>query len=65
MASPPGGPTTMLRGAAVRVVIAEDSVLLREGLGRILAEYGDEVVAALGDGGRLVRDRRGAPRPTS
>ena len=33
----------------MRVLIVEDSVLLREGLGRILAEYGDEVVAALGD----------------
>ena len=32
----------------MRVLIVEDSVLLREGLGRILAEYGDEVVAALG-----------------
>ena len=38
----------------MRVVIAEDSVLLREGLARMLAEYGDEVVAALGDGGDLV-----------
>src|SRR5438552_1074224 len=32
--------------AAVRVVIAEDSVLLREGLTRLLAEAGHEVVAA-------------------
>jgi DNA-binding NarL/FixJ family response regulator len=32
----------------MRVVIAEDSVLLREGIGRILAEHGDEVVASLG-----------------
>jgi DNA-binding NarL/FixJ family response regulator len=32
----------------VRVVIVEDSVLLREGLGRLLAEHGDEVVASLG-----------------
>ena len=38
----------------MRVVIAEDSVLLREGLTRILAEFGDEVVAALGDAGRLL-----------
>lgn len=37
----------------MRVVIAEDSVLLREGLARILAEFGDEVVAALGDAGAL------------
>jgi DNA-binding NarL/FixJ family response regulator len=38
----------------VRVVIAEDSVLLREGLSRLLAEYDAEVVAALGDAGRLL-----------
>jgi DNA-binding NarL/FixJ family response regulator len=38
----------------VRVVIAEDSVLLREGLGRILAEYGDEVVAGLATADELV-----------
>ncbi len=34
----------------MRVVIAEDSVLLREGLVRLLREYGAEVVAAVGDG---------------
>ena len=33
----------------MRVVIAEDSVLLREGITRLLAEYDAEVVAALGD----------------
>jgi DNA-binding NarL/FixJ family response regulator len=33
---------------SLRVVIVEDSVLLREGLSRLLAELGDEVVAALG-----------------
>jgi DNA-binding NarL/FixJ family response regulator len=38
----------------MRVVIAEDSVLLREGIGRILAEYGDEVVAALGTADELL-----------
>jgi DNA-binding NarL/FixJ family response regulator len=38
----------------VRVVIAEDSVLLREGITRILAEHGAEVAAALGDAGRLL-----------
>jgi len=31
------------------VVIAEDSVLLREGLGRLLVEYGAEVLAMVGD----------------
>jgi DNA-binding NarL/FixJ family response regulator len=38
----------------VRVVIAEDSVLLREGIGRLLGEYGHEVVDALGDATRLL-----------
>ncbi|MEV5612459.1 response regulator transcription factor [Streptomyces sp. NPDC052225] len=33
----------------MRVIIAEDSTLLREGLVRLLAEEGHEVVAALGD----------------
>jgi len=33
----------------VRIVIAEDSVLLREGLTRLLADYGHEVVDALAD----------------
>ncbi|MFJ8824007.1 response regulator [Streptomyces sp. NPDC102467] len=33
----------------MRVIIAEDSTLLREGLARLLAEEGHEVVAALGD----------------
>ena len=39
----------------VRVVLAEDSVLLREGLVRLLAEAGADVVEAVGDGDSLVR----------
>ncbi len=38
----------------MRVVIAEDGVLLREGLGRLLADEGHEVVAAVGDALALV-----------
>jgi DNA-binding NarL/FixJ family response regulator len=38
----------------VRVVVADDSVLLREGLVRLVEEAGDEVVAAVGDGPALV-----------
>ena len=38
----------------MRVVLAEDSVLLREGLVRLLDEAGAQVVAAVGDGGALV-----------
>lgn len=39
----------------VRVVIAEDSVLLREGLTRLLTDRGHEVVAGVGDGDTLVK----------
>ncbi|MFC6082202.1 response regulator transcription factor [Sphaerisporangium aureirubrum] len=38
----------------MRVVIAEDSVLLREGLVRLLADGGIETVAAVGDGDALI-----------
>lgn len=38
----------------MRIVIAEDSVLLRAGLERLLADAGHEVVAAVGDGDALV-----------
>jgi DNA-binding NarL/FixJ family response regulator len=37
----------------VRVVIAEDQVLLREGLARLFEDAGHEVVASLGDAGHL------------
>lgn len=39
----------------VRVVIAEDSVLLREGLTRLLTDRGHEVVAGVSDGEALVK----------
>ena len=38
----------------MRVVIAEDSVLLREGISRLLVEYDAVVVAALGDASKLL-----------
>jgi len=38
----------------MRVVIAEDSVLLRDGLGRLFASYDIEVAAAVGDAGALL-----------
>jgi DNA-binding NarL/FixJ family response regulator len=38
----------------VRVLIAEDGVLLREGLARVLADEGHQVVAAMGDALDLV-----------
>jgi len=40
----------------VRVVIAEDLALLRDGLTRLLRDNGVEVVAAVGDGDALVRE---------
>jgi DNA-binding NarL/FixJ family response regulator len=47
---------------ASRVTVAEDSVLLREGLSRLLAEAGFEVVDAVGDGEALLRSV-GAQQP--
>lgn len=38
----------------MRIVLAEDSALLREGLARVLADAGFEVVAAVGDAERLL-----------
>ncbi|WP_456940751.1 response regulator [Geodermatophilus sp. SYSU D00525] len=40
---------------SLRVVLGEDSVLLREGLVRLLEEAGTTVAAAVGDGPSLVR----------
>jgi len=39
----------------VRIVIAEDSVLLRAGLTRILADAGEDIVATVGDADELLR----------
>ena len=49
---PPPGPPT---GAPCRVVIAEDDVLLREGIARLLTEAGFEVVAQAATADDLVR----------
>jgi DNA-binding NarL/FixJ family response regulator len=46
----------------VRVVVAEDSVLLREGIVRLLSESGLEVVGQSGDAEDLLR-KAGAHRP--
>jgi len=46
----------------VRVVIAEDSVLLRDGLVRLLTSTGFEVAAAVGDADALL-DAVGTHRP--
>jgi DNA-binding NarL/FixJ family response regulator len=50
-------PSAPADGAAtrpLRIVVADDAVLLREGLVRLLAEDGHQVVAAVGDGPALV-----------
>jgi DNA-binding NarL/FixJ family response regulator len=39
----------------VRVILAEDSTLLREGLARLLVEESHDVLAAVGDGDSLVQ----------
>lgn len=43
-----------MTAAPLRIVIAEDSVLLRAGLERLLADGGHEVVAAVGDATALL-----------
>jgi DNA-binding NarL/FixJ family response regulator len=48
--------------AALRVVIADDSVLLREGLSRLLEESGFEVAGQAGDADDLLR-KVGAHKP--
>src|SRR6516225_6992616 len=42
----------------MRVVVAEDSILLREGIVRLLGEAGFEIVGQAGDGDELVRKVR-------
>ncbi len=39
---------------ALRIVVADDAVLLREGLVRLLAEEGHQIVATVGDGPTLI-----------
>jgi DNA-binding NarL/FixJ family response regulator len=48
-------------GAALRVVLAEDSVLLREGLVRLLTDTGFEVVAAVADAESFLRAVEATP----
>jgi DNA-binding NarL/FixJ family response regulator len=48
----------MSNSPPLRVVIADDSVLLREGLSRLLEESGFEVVGQAGDGEDLLRKVR-------
>ena len=65
---PPRGPLAARGGhdregrGPVRVVLADDSLLLREGVARLLEEAGLEVVAQAGDGEDLLR-KVGAHKP--
>ena len=43
-----------MQDGPLRVVIAEDSVLIREGIARLIEESGGEVVAKVGDGDAFV-----------
>jgi DNA-binding NarL/FixJ family response regulator len=51
---PPEPPPDRAARGPLRIVVADDAVLLREGLVRLLAEDGHQVVAAVGDGPALV-----------
>ena len=54
--------TAVERGVALRVVIADDSVLLREGIAQLLEDSGFEVAGQAGDGEDLLR-KVGAHKP--
>ena len=67
--SPPGGPTEVRMACPVlsprlRIVLAEDAALLREGLVAILERAGHEVAAAVGDADALLAYVDRAARPT-
>ena len=47
-------------GDSVRVVLADDTVLLREGVARLLSDAGFDVVAQSGNAGRSSQTRRNA-----
>ena len=63
--SPPGAGNHAASGAAVRVVIAEDSLLLRRGAIRLLEDAGFEVVGEAGDADELLRIVRATHARTS
>jgi DNA-binding NarL/FixJ family response regulator len=54
MPEPPQLRDTSHSGSSLRVVIAEDAVVLRDGLAELLGSYGHEVVAAVADADRLL-----------
>ena len=62
--SPPGAGTTVTRGDPVRVVIADDSLLIRDGLASLLRESGIDVVAQTDSVDGLLREDRRVTGPT-
>ena len=66
-ANGPGGRRSATVGGvpALRVVIADDSLLIREGVARVLDDAGLEVVGRAGDAEELMARRRRRARPTS
>ena len=64
-AAPPAARPRGHHGGAVRVVIAEDLFLLRDGLIRLLEAYGFEVAAAVDNGADLLDRAARAPAATS
>ncbi len=57
--SEPGRGTTYQRRDPMRIVIADDAVLIREGVARVLTESGLEVVGQVGDADGLLASVRG------
>ena len=57
--SEPGRGTTYQRRDPMRIVIADDAVLIREGVARVLTESGFEVVDQVGDADGLLASVRG------
>ena len=53
-AQPGGRPDDRAGGAPMRILIAEDSVLLRAGLTRLLLDAGEDVIASVGDADQLM-----------
>ena len=68
VSSPPGGPTLVDAGDPVRLVLAEDHALLRDGLIRLLDAHGFTIVAAVDNEPDLVQalgDADASTRPWS
>lgn len=51
-------PSTRRSPVTLRLVLADDSILVREGVARLLADAGFEVVAQVGDADSLLRATR-------